>query len=73
MDGASYGGVIFKSKELFAGDKSVGVKSADAVELGDTSGEPDKFAASLFNDRAGCWVNGAGELRLSARKSCSTC
>lgn len=40
--------MTFKSREVFAGDKSVGVKSADAVELGDISGEPDKFAISLF-------------------------
>lgn len=36
----SGGGLIFKSKEAFAGERSVGVKSADVVELGEKSGEP---------------------------------
>ena len=53
-DDTSYGGVTFKSNEVFAGDKSVGVKSADVVELGDTSGEPDRFMVSLLKTRAGC-------------------
>ena len=53
-DCTSYGGVIFKSNEVFAGDRSVGVNNAEVVELGDTSGEPDEFAVSLFNTLAGC-------------------
>ena len=53
-DCISYGGMVFKSNEVFAGDKSVGVKSADVVELGETSGEPKRLAVSLFKTRAGC-------------------
>jgi len=54
-EGASSGGGIFKSKEVFAGERSVGVKSEDTVELGEKSGEPvDTFLESAFCGREGC-------------------
>jgi hypothetical protein len=51
----SGGGLIFKSKAVFAGERSVGVRSADVVELGEKSGEPvDTFLESEFCGREGC-------------------
>jgi hypothetical protein len=59
------------SKDL-PGERSVGVKSADETEAGEKSGElGDVWTCK--GKGAGLWPKGAGELRLSVRRSCSTC
>ena len=51
--------------EVLAGE-SVGVSSEDVAEMGDKSGEV------LWSKLGGGWcANGTGELRSSARRSCS--
>lgn len=55
-----------------AGDKSVGVKRADDAEAGEKSGELGEV--SIFKEKSeGLLLKGAGELRFSVRRSCSTC
>lgn len=53
--------------EALAGE-SVGVSSEDVAEIGDKSGE-----VLLCNPGGGTCANGTGELRSSARRSCSMC
>lgn len=58
-------------KERADGERSVGVISEDVTEAGEKSGELGD--ASRFRLSAGFLAYGAGELRFSVRRSCSTC
>lgn len=60
----------FWSKVL-AGDRSVGVRRAEVVEIGDKSGEVGEWMKSLLILGGG--AAGPGELRFNERRSCSTC
>ena len=55
-----------------AGDKSVGVNRAEDTDAGEKSGEFGD-SSELKGYGAGRLLKGEGDLRLSVRKSCSTC
>ena len=54
-----------------AGERSVGVRRAEETEAGEKSGELGDV--SMFKAKIDGLLKGAGELRFSVRRSCSTC
>jgi hypothetical protein len=63
----SQGECSSKSKVGLEGERSVGVCNKEEVtDAGEKSGDLSRL-------RTGFFANGAGELRLRVRRSCSTC